>query len=400
MKWMDNEKGITLVALVVTMIILTILFTIVFNELIGSSGIVSQIKETATTQNTIIETSQEQINGLKENDKEQLSDGSSLLIQNDERSELELKRIGDNECTVKLNLSGITKNNEIKNIIYTIQVKDNPSESTESTLNSLECSFYGLKNNTEYEVKAEIWLQNNDVYYCPTEGFVQFTTGDLIDKYGYIVNYEISQDENDSPINWRLFYADEEYAYIIMDPYISENISTNISNAYYEYNETVNIFARMLNPTFEDKIGFNNKTNDEIKPIKYLTDQNRWKTYLSENALYAAGCPSFELLAKSYNKKYPEHMMKIKVNEVGYTEYTYNGGNNGPYNIYRIPASGDKSLDFLLSSIGNSGGLLYIGSYSSSKYVGQLESYSGSRNLRPIVCMTRNNLLKYTLTDM
>lgn len=43
-----NEKGVTLIALVITMTILALLFSAVLNELLGNSSFISQMRQTRT----------------------------------------------------------------------------------------------------------------------------------------------------------------------------------------------------------------------------------------------------------------------------------------------------------------------------------------------------------------
>ena len=60
-------------------------------------------------------------------------------------------------------------------------------------------------------------------------------------------------------------------------------------------------------------------TNTSVKAVAYLMDTNQWSIYAGNNAEYAIGCPTLELLCESYKDTHPNKYVDNSVtNSRGY----------------------------------------------------------------------------------
>ena len=124
------------------------------------------------------------------------------------------------------------------------------------------------------------------------------------EKYGMKVkNYTTEEAEVGC---WRLFYQDEDYTYLISDNVI--NLVQSLENLYKEagYDDytgaDVSEVGQGLNPMLKEKGGFSaSNTYKNIKAVAYLTNPDQWQKYKSDDAEYAIGGPTIELLVKSFN---------------------------------------------------------------------------------------------------
>ena len=103
--------------------------------------------------------------------------------------------------------------------------------------------------------------------------------------------------------SWRLYYYDNDYAYIISDTTISNINLYKKGKNYNGSNDITNNVLRNLNQTWFSQLGSDNYTCDHAKSICLFNGSTgEWGKYTSniEGAL-AIGSPTIELLIKSYN---------------------------------------------------------------------------------------------------
>ena len=102
---------------------------------------------------------------------------------------------------------------------------------------------------------------------------------------------------------WRLFYADNNYAYLIAD---------NIGYATYSSlpgygNSSISLLAQNLNPKFTSwSLQTNGELNNNIKGVAALMDTENWKNYKTSDAEWAVGAPTLEMFIASYNATHTE----------------------------------------------------------------------------------------------
>ena len=137
---------------------------------------------------------------------------------------------------------------------------------------------------------------------------------------------------------WRLFYADDDYVYLISSKLSSDGTkeinsqkTAAIASGYLgamdqhtgNYSGSAAItdqFLRSLNSTWYLTLGSNEATNENAKAVAWLMDQNVWSGWKDENGLakYVIGGPTLELFAKSYNSTASSN----NTNEIKYTANT------------------------------------------------------------------------------
>ncbi len=268
-----NKNGITLIALVVTIIILLILAGIVLATLSGNSGILNQVAK-----------AKEETEKAEELEKVQLAVTSVMTKGYGTLKDEYINSSFQEELSTNENISGIGPwYYKGKNIRYKI---------------SIDGEITILKGNAN-----EITSQD----------------------YGKYVNYHtpISTDEENFPlypsyVKWQILYSDEENVYLIAESTPGKKSFMAIFDNYNNPNGNISDLLKDSNRYSAAKrwlYGFiDKKTNDwylipnstahSIRSALYLLDsENVWNiNYKNEYADYAIGAPTMELMCASYDK--------------------------------------------------------------------------------------------------
>lgn len=333
-----EENGVTLVALVVTIIILLILAGITVASLTGDNGLIGKSGE-AKKQTEIsegleqLEIAVTQSTNKRGNIDEaklakNLSKINGLKYINTENQEIDVVENTDIKLTAKVKLKGITfKINDEGNVSY----------------------------------KRDGVIDNEDIIESPAN------------YYGkYVTNYNSS---NDAGIDlegqagkWQVFMADEDNIYLIASNFITRKYIGTKNNVGFDYDttkyteETAKIMSFLsisseynassnvtdipdilskLNKPSIYHIWMNNPENQiknlaGEKAIASMLDVNIWNGYKNATyAEYAIGGPSLEMFCKSYNDTHTGENLEYEV--VNGTDRT---------NAYRIrKGTGDFNLD-------------------------------------------------------
>ena len=215
--------------------------------------------------------------------------------------------------------------------------------------------------------------------------------------------------------NWKIFYADDSNIYLISDNYIPYNYIpsntsghkpnqgeysrsayfTNVINDYTGSASITDSRLKALNNDYFTK-GYTS-TAENMKSVAYMLDTDAWSVYAGNEAEYAIGGPTVEMLMKSYSEKYGVDYSAQASGNAGY-QISSNGGSSWQYYINNMLSTSDSTYVinstsnaygmWLASPAANSAGILMI-IYSSGS-VGGSESY-GHRyteyGFRPIVCL-------------
>ena len=283
-----KEKGITLIALAVTIIVMLILAGVTIAALTSENGIINQANKA------------KEMNKVAKTEEEARLEYSNLILEKQMEGHGEETEL--NDVIRKLEENG-----------YDVAEKDEE--------NYLKIGEY------YYEIK----LENEQVSISRdrTEGItgenLRITakkiaqTADKTGIYGEKVAYTCPNTTGVS--TWRIFYADEGNIYLIADDYINidnvpkkEKIVDNDSSGNHSKLSMQNVLsdysrgAATIDSTFATKwlssYWKNNltSTNPNIKAVAYMLDANAWNTlYRGENAEYAIGGPTIEMFAKSWN---------------------------------------------------------------------------------------------------
>ena len=295
---LKERKGITLIALVITIIVLLILAGVSIAMLTGQNGILTQAQNAKTT--TDNKSAEEKVKLAVMAARKQSEDAS-----------LDLEKL---TTEVTTNYGGQVEGGTF---LATVTI-DGKSFTVSST----------------GEVTATGDSTPNPPVPTPTDGISAKNIADMDDKtniYGATVTNYIPATTTD--VNWKIFYADDDNIYLIADNYVEKTNLPNSTNgttatankpndgnssyarvAYFtnilgDYAGSARITdsrLKALNNDYFNTKGFSS-TNNNMKSVAYMMDTTAWNSKFKDTnnkADYVIGGPSVELLFKSYNAKY------------------------------------------------------------------------------------------------
>ena len=298
-----QQKGITLIALVITIIVLLILAGVTIATLTGENGILTRAADAKE---------QTEIASVKEQAQLDITNWVADKMENGEDA--------------------------------TVNTPEKVKEILEAANSSNENKYYKelqtdkIITPSGYEVPYEE-LYTNDT----TDGEVTEVTAA---NYGDKVNYV---SKGDSSLIWRIFYDDEDYVYLISSKEDGSNTVESCqlnqypgsTKTYYGSADITDSFLQSLNSQWFNIVKDAPSTNNNAKAIAYLMDQDVWDEYKDSegNATYAIGGPTLELFKNSYNKS-EETKNEIEITNCTSTGYSENTSgdwlletfNNGIYN--------------------------------------------------------------------
>lgn len=308
-----REKGITLIALVITIVVLLILAGVSIAMLTGDNGILTQAKKAQT---------ETQIAEIKEKAQTDIL-GEQAENQTADISRIELKEILDK---------------------YFDNVPEDYTLDTEITAKD-EYGNYKMKVSDIYNGKIiEKGITSEDIAKAK----------DKSEYYGAIVKgYELPSTTK-TDVNWKIFYADENNIYLIADNYVE---ITNLPNsttadgkatsnrpndgyisypraAYFtnilgDYAGSSRITDSKLKALNNDYFTKNySSTNENMKAVAYMMDTTAWNSKFKDvnnKAEYVIGGPTIEMLMKSYSQKHGVDYQARAKDTVGY-EISTDGG--------------------------------------------------------------------------
>ena len=349
----ESNAAITLIALIITIIVLLILAGVTLNMVMGENGIFG--KANAAKEQTQKSTAEETIKlAVLENSAKDAAGETAL-------NEPELKA----EISKKLKELGYTVAEDNNTVTYygdkTINIEDYFEKDTEKTTG----------------ITAKDIQKHPDWYYGKT-----------------VTNYTSSNGQND----WKIFYSDGTHIFLITGNYVKVtddngninplklNTDTKMQIADGGKNYRVNWNGSKL-PSFNTDISddiiskfkintkvfnINSKKNNTSYPnaqcVSTLLNENNWTSYLDEEingkrkAEKAIGGPTVQLWTDSWNARYPDQKVYCdSANENGYfvgtdsSPSTYdislnqnknNGGELYFANNYSALADGNNTIDY------------------------------------------------------
>ena len=384
------NSGITLIALVITIIVLLILAGVSIAMLTGQNGILTQAQnaKTTTEKAEVKERAQTDIVGVQ------------TETESTEISKTALKRILD-------------------------KYFDNvPND---------------IKSDTEITAKAEYGgakMKVSDIY-----------SGEIIERYMAADIANATQEEKQSiygatvtgytlpsgtttDVGWKIFYADNSNIYLIADNSVERNNLPNsttesgvvtankpndgssdyarsacFSNILGDYAGSSRITDSRLKALNSDYFNTKNysSTNSNMKAVAYMMDTKAWNSkFLDSNkADYCIGGPSVELLFKSYNEKYKTAYESQASNDAGYQIRKTSSDSWGNF-VSSMLSTSDPL--YVITSTSNAYG--YWLASSSARTYGSVMSVACSGNVtdcdyrydyfdygtgfRPLVCLNSN----------
>ena len=312
-----SSKGITLIALVITIIVLLILAGVSIATLTGQNGILTRASDAKE---------QTEIASVKEQAQLDIANWVADKMKNGEDATV------DTPEKVKEILEAANSNNENK--------------------------YY-----KELQTDKIITPSGYEILY--EELYTNSTTGGEVTEvtaanYGDKVDY-VSKGEGLESLTWRIFYDDSNYVYLISSKSDGSNTvdSCQLNQYLGTYNtgsaDITDSFLQSLNSQWFNIVKNAPSTNDNAKAIAYLMDQDVWDEYKdsARNASYAIGGPTLELFMNSYNNS-EETINEIKIRNCTSTGYSENTSNNWLLETYNngIYNNGTGSYWWLASPYG------------------------------------------------
>ena len=380
-----KEKGITLIALAVTIIVMLILAGVTIATLTSENGIINQSSKVKET------------NKVAKTEEEAKLEYSNLILEKQ--------------------MEGHGEETELSDVIE--KLEENGYETGEKDgKNYIKIGEY------YYEIK----LENAQVSIAKerTEGITVGSskitakkiaqTADKTGIYGEkVTNYTCPNTTGVS--TWRIFYADTENIYLIADDYISFENAPNGKKGTLITKKRTNYRLSMDNVVVKDYDGAtsidsiiankwissywkNNSTstNPNIKAVAYILDTNAWNPlYRGENAEYAIGGPTVEMFVKSWNDTHSgdkqieceaesnSNGYKVKFANGSYSTYIQGLAQNEYNSIYIKSDNSNANAMWLASPSAHSSAYLM-----SANYYGRLSNYYYGNDypgFRPVVCL-------------
>ena len=295
----EAQKGITLIALVITIIVLLILAGVSIAMLTGQNGILTQAQNAKTT--TENKSAEEKVK-LAVMSARTRSETAALEL---DKLKEEIANQGgtatNNEFPVNVTMDGksfTVTNTGVVTATGSSTTNPNPPASTDT----LKASDIAAKTD-----KTKIYGATVTGYTLPSG-----TTTD---------------------VKWKIFYADNSNIYLIADNYVERTNLPNstdgttatankpndeysgyartayFSNILEDYKDgssriTENRLKALNNDYFNTKGYTSTKSN--MKSVAYMMDTTAWNSKFRDTnkAEYVIGGPTVELLFKSYNEKY------------------------------------------------------------------------------------------------
>lgn len=393
-----NIKGITLIALVITIIVLLILAAVTINLVIGENGIFSKARN-----------AKEQVNyaSAKETLELSLLKIKQECIQKEQNYTLDLiadelgktteetieimqyyglsAKVNSNANSVPANIDGIVVIvKEYPKYKFLIGTKEDSSVGIEGVLitSSNSPAKKDFKNIDDFE--------KQDLGVVAQESEPKITVLKQSD-YGKLTDYK-SKGTNEKNLLWRIFYYDDNYIYLISETSTGGVPLTNTSYSLTNYpnGASVSQVGKDLSPvlTNDGRYFDKNVSWDSVRIMAYLTDTSEngpWENYKDSDgkALYAIGSPTYELFFASASKEFDLNNVNYIATSYGLRNYEF-GVDDRCNGIYNKPI-------FLASPSYSNAYEGQIMTYLSSSNVTYSKMGWSAANFRPVVCIRKDN---------
>ena len=417
----NNEAGITIITLAITILIIIILASITINAVLGDNGLLKQAQDAKDlAESTTLETGEKMNKVLQEYMNVMAEDGGGIEEPEEDTT----------PPTVIITEGEITENSIEINVTADDPESGLASEDAyvyylnglmQTRSSSSRYTFSGLTASTPYTIKVEVYngagIKGEDSITISTSAKPGLSAEEISQNpttyYGAeVIGYTC---ESDGVSKWRIFYADESNIYLIADDYIAaEDAPKGQGGTSVIANTTYRI---SLNNMGEDYTGANwinqnskakkwltqylskysTSTIYNIKFTAYLMDTNIWNKYVGKNAEYAIGGPTIELFCASYKDTHSTKYIEYSVtNSDGYsikwnTDSSYstdiNGLEQNLFNEIYLKSEQTRADAMWIASPSSYDNTLLLNVY----YNGILDAngnyYDWKAGLRPIVCL-------------
>lgn len=202
---------------------------------------------------------------------------------------------------------------------------------------------------------------------------------------------------------WRLFYADNNYAYLI-----SDSIGNNALNNLPGFGtSTISSVGEKINKKYTQNSSWELKSdgtniNSNIQGLQTLLDTTNWNDYKADYALWAVGAPSLEMFVASYNATHEIQLdCSVEENATGYKiGKNTSGGEVENYSFYVSGLGYSSEMDEAIYS--PSTGAWWLSSPSANDKSNEMfveikgsvsyNYYGNSKRIRPVVAVPISKL--------
>ena len=306
----ENERGITLIALVITIIVLIILASVGIAMLTGENGI---LKKASTANERTLEAEYEEkiklaILGARDN-----NGNFSKELLNDELKKYGLSGKTDENGTTTVEANGKTYTIDNKG---TLTSKDSTGNDDKKEINN---------------ITAQMVAENPETYYGLK-----------------VTNYTSTNGQDD----WRIFYSDGTHIFLITGDYVDLSVAnrlnsntgmTKVGTKYRANWSSAPSSLQTVEETVKTRFmatGYTLRSSSNSKCVSTLLNTSNWESYKdNENmAEYAIGGSTIEMWMASWNelcdKKYNKASDKLYCNNTNIDGYCVGTSSNpGGYTI-------------------------------------------------------------------
>ena len=308
-----TEKGITLVALAVTIIIMLILAGVTLNAALGDHGL---IKEAQATVNDYED--------AQEEESESLEKIRNQIAQNRKKSN------NDTENTNKITFKGNT--NGIDVTLEAESLKDYYGEEV--------TSFSSVEG-----VKWQLFYDDADNYYLIASDYVPIDT---------LPSELIKQSQAEGETKYKAWFA----------TYDSSSMSYNgtimKTGEWSKGTASNTITGNPLTSKYLRWVGSSVNTvadNPNMKAVAYMMDTNKWSDFAgSTSGAIAMGGPTLEMFIKSYNAKHDTKLSTYEDESGNSTISSTNANSNG----YKVKWENDTSWTDFVYDLDTSEGNMWV----------------------------------------
>ncbi len=365
----NNAKGITLIALVVTIIVLIILAGVSIAMVVGDNGIITQAQD-----------------AKEETEKADVKEKTQMDIL-----EKQLEKEG--------NISKVNFVDILNQYFDDVPTEENLPDDLNNLILTSKEEYGGHEINI-----GEIW---NGTFAEPSLAEIVKST-----NYGDYVDYPIDLNGDGNTTNdWRIFYNNGEHIFIIAVDYVP-NTSSYLDNTGTEMStdSTYNLYwysapstAQTVNSSILNLFRQNwtdYSTNINGRCVSTLLNTNNWNRFVNTSyADYAIGGPTLEMWIESYHEKgYAQLYINTNANgyyigntenplTIGYNLSSDSGYNDTLYFSHQEIVNNCLGYWLISPSANNANDLMHVG------YDGVVSDFYYNfygMGLRPLVCLNSN----------
>ena len=347
-KNLKQNKGITLIALVITIIVIIILSAITINAVVGDNGIISETKQARDDYH------------VAENEEQETLDSAVSAIR---RAKQEAGFINNGSSSS----NNSNNNNNNNNNSYST-----PPETTGALGTATNTTNYGrvVSNYTASDLVWRLFYEDSNNYYLISE---TATGGYPVTMSGVCTLSDNSYGAKVSTFEGGISVSAQGQALMpLAGGATSSLVGTNSSgiNLFTSSNRSANIAGACY-------------TCD-------TSSDGAWAQYKTGPASWAMGGPTLELYAASYNATHSTNQLVLGMNSYGYTANNVNLVIAKDYNgIYKLKGEDETGAwAWWIASPGDSGAMNW-GMYDKEGVMGNF-TCELTLNFRPVVCISKS----------